>query len=84
MYLRNPLLRFPPEAFRLAFGATGLLPKPIGSKLQGLLLGRLGLRVVVFVLMVRHGDIPHKRERLNNTGSGQLASDVPANNSSHG
>ena len=56
----DPLLCFHPEAFRLTFGATGLFPKPVGPTLQGFLLGRMRLRVVVFMLVVRHGSFSQR------------------------
>ena len=64
IYLRDPLLCFPPEPFGLTFGATGLFPKPVGPTLQGFLLGRMGLRVVVFVPVVRHGNTPQREQEV--------------------
>ena len=64
IYLRDALLCFSPEAFRLTFGATGLFPKPVGPTLQGFLLGRMGLRVVVFVPVVRHGNTPQREQQV--------------------
>ena len=81
MYLRDPLLCFPPKAFKLTCGATGLFPKPVGATPQSFLLGRLGLRVAVFVLVVRHDNIPEEDESFNNNTSRSLALDCAANNS---